>query len=801
MGVYFVFTVKCYCATPIHEKCTNTTGSHTMIARILNVKLLQTLKLKWFLMDKNGSKFSYVTELPFKDYFFCRATDIPILKDQFPDTEFETQGMSPLTHQFEIWKDKQDMMWKVSINNPFTKYLIRSTMEDEHNILLYEADIQYVDLVLKDLNIYSYVEFKNGVPSGVDAPDDFPELKVAYFDFETDDRQSSIVASELEDFAKIDTCRILSASIMDAETEEIFHYVNIDEEKLTQEIADKLNEYHIIQAWNGRGFDFLYLKRIEEMVENFNSDMFIKLDAMLIHAMLNPKERDFVSLDMAGQRYLGLRKIPHDWGFYEAFVRHREALKEYNNRDVYLMHQLEKKFGYAGIVMQTADQIGFLPQKYIYSRYSSIIAVMRVSMDHHDKRIVWKSKSNIPLLDKYEGALVLDSVAGRWKNVIGIDLMSLYNYIIQTFNISPEQISFDENGKHSYDRFDHEGIMPRVLRMFETERNRFKALRNSSTGSEYQRYEQIQAGLKIVLLSIYGGLGARGSTKAKASGKPSGAKSFYNFHCANDTTYHARQIITIAKDVVEQLGYKVVYGDTDSLYIFIGDEDLEVDQVKKILSDIVQHVNNEYVTYLDKYKVPEERRRIQMEAQGWYSPFVLFGKKKYYFAQEIYNAENDHVNEEFIMYSKGIKVVKISEPKFIREFQAVLYRMILNYAPKQEVIDYINTTRILYDRGNYDDKLIFESRISKKISEYKSKTPHIHLAERLINQGSLQEKSILFYVISYTEMKKPVAEIEGSKIHSSGRRYVWDHRIQGWIDEIMELIFGSQEQSSLDSFF
>ncbi len=769
-----------------------------MIYRILNIELLQTLKLKWYLMDSNRNKFSYVTELPFKDYFFVTQNMIEPLKTQFPDTEFE---ISETDYHFAKFKDRNEKAYKVEINNPYTKTNVRIVMEEEHDMLISEGDINYVDLVMKDMDIRDYVTIKDGIVLRADDPDDFPELRVAFYDIETDDRPHILQKSEYEQFAKVDTARILSASICDGQTGEIKHFVHDDEETLLKQIADELNNYEIIQAWNGLEFDFLYFKRFTN-ITGFNHKMFILLDAMKIHEMLNPKERNFVSLDMAGQRYLDIRKIQHAWGFYEAWDKHRDELEVYNNRDVELMYKLEEKFGFSGIVMQTASQIGFLPQRYTYSRYSSIIAIMKMSLDHYGKRIVWKSKSVIPIDEAYEGAVVLDSVKGRHKHVVGIDLASLYNNIIQTWNISPEQLVIYEDGSHDYSRYDHEGLMARALRVFEIDRNKYKVLRNNSEGDEYRLYDQIQSGLKIILLSIYGGLGARGSTRAKESGKPSGAKSFYSWHCANDVTYYARSIILLAKKVVEErLGFEVVYGDTDSLYISLGDMDLDVDAVKTILQTIVDATNEEYAVYLDKFNIPTENRKIEMEAQGYYSPFVLFGKKKYYFAKEVYNAENNFINEELVMYAKGIKAIKLSEPIFVREFQRQLYSMILEYKPLKEVEKFLIEIEQKFHNGEFDDKLVFETKLAKPISEYTNYSMHTLLAKQLIEQGKMQEKSTLFYVVTHTEFGKGVAKLEGSPITRSGRTYVWEKRVEKWVSEIMDMIFYDNMQTGLDDFF
>ena len=753
--------------------------------------------LRWYLKDKNGTKFVKTTKLPFRDYFFCTEKQRDLIYKIMPEKQFAAIEMPP-THKFARFKHKDEKVYAINLHAPYQKKKIAVKLEEETGELVSEADVSYIDLMLKDLGIKTYVKFAGGLPVACGIPEDFPPLRIAYFDFETDDRQRILKESKYESFAKPDVARILSCAVTDALSGETWYYTNEFESFLLEELVERLNKYDVLQAWNGEDFDFKFFKRFKDI--GFNPDMFILLDAMKIHEMLNPKERGHISLDMMAQRYLDVRKIQHEWTFYEGWKEHPEEFEKYNRRDTEIMKQLEDKLGYAGIVLQTAEQVGFLPQKYTYSRYSSIMAIMRMSIDHYGDRIIWKTKSVIPVEEAFQGATVMDSIAGRWKNVVGIDLASLYNNIIQTWNISPEQLLIDGED-HNYNRFDREGIMSKALRQFEVLRNEYKDKRNAATGDSYKLYDQIQAGLKIILLSIYGGLGARGSTRAKEGQAPSGGKSFYNWYCANDVTRYAREIIESAKTVVEEMGYKIVYGDTDSLYIELGEDDLSIEEVKEKLNSIVEATNKHYAEMLEKDEIPVERRRIRMEPQGFYSPFILFGKKKYYFAKEIYNAENDYVNEELEMYAKGVKMIKLSEPMFIREFQERVYKRVLNNQTFDQIERYINKIEHIYIRGNFDSKLIFENKLAKKIEDYATMTPHVRLAAELINKGLMPEKGTLFYKIGHVDAMtgRAVAVVEEEEMQHSGRNYVWEHRIKGWVDEILDLI--DDKQTGLDEFW
>lgn len=787
--------------------------------RLINLKIVAG-KCVWYLQDYHSRVFSLTTKLPFQDYFFATEDQVELIKLHYPRDEKNKKNLFSFAiqselYEFERFEYRDERVWKVRLPHPYMKYDIRSEIEKNYNELVFEADISIVDLILKDLRIYEGVEFANGKVKPCKLPDDFPPLKQIIIDFETDDRIEILRKSEkyTESFAKPDVARIISMSALDPQTEQVTHFCDSDEKKLLMEIKEFLKPYQIIRAWSGRKFDFIMFKRWKFVDIPFNIDKYILIDDMIIHEMMNRKESFYVSLDQAGLRYLDERKIKHKWGFYEAFLHHRKELEEYNNRDVELMHKLEEKFGFTNIIINLGykENVGVLPQHILYSRKPSIQAVMRASLNHYNKRIIWKSKSDIPALDKFEGAFIPTPIAGRHPNVIGIDLISLYNNIIQTLNISPEQFYNNESVKgilkdfppsdplpdryYSYDRYPHEGIMPRVLRIFEEDRNYYKELRNESIGEQYKIYESVQQGLKIVLLSIYGGLGARGSTVSKyAGGHISGAKSFYHWECASDVTALGREILKLTIRVTEEMGYKVIYGDTDSIYFTLGELPLQIEQVKEIIENVVATVNKEAQTILDKYNIPQERRKIKMEAQGWYHPFVLFDKKKHYFARELYNAENKrlHSIDHIEVYAKGVKMAKTSEPEFIKKFQESVYKMALTYRSFGEVMAKIKDEKYLFDIGRYDETLVFETKIKAYLSEA-SDSIAVRLAQDLKAKGKYQEKTSVFYVISHVGIDgKAVGMIEGSPIQRSGRDYVWNQRIKPWIDELLDFVYPSQ---------
>ena len=75
--------------------------------------------------------------------------------------------------------------------------------------------------------------------------------------------------------------------------------------------------------------------------------------------------------------------------------------------------------------------------------------------------------------------------------------------------------------------------------------------------------------------------------------------------------------------------------------------------------------------------------------------------------------------------------------------------------------------------GKYDNDLVFETKLTQLINDYKSNPPHVELARKLIREGKIAEKSTVFYVISSARNGKAIVSEEGTKIDASGRIFFW----------------------------
>jgi DNA polymerase, archaea type len=158
---------------------------------------------------------------------------------------------------------------------------------------------------------------------------------------------------------------------------------------------------------------------------------------------------------------------------------------------------------------------------------------------------------------EYQGGLVIEPKRGLYKNLKIVDVVSLYPSVAILHNISFDTVNCSccisrEDAKVPADIIDkgywickqRDGAFPKKLGEFKEERLRQKMLGN----------EEMQLGLKIL---INGGYGLFGNPVFK----------YADVRVAELITAFGRHTLRRMRDIASNLGFTVVLGDTDSLFL------------------------------------------------------------------------------------------------------------------------------------------------------------------------------------------------------------------------------------------
>ena len=192
-----------------------------------------------------------------------------------------------------------------------------------------------------------------------------------------------------------------------------------------------------------------------------------------------------------------------------------------------------------------------------------------------------------------------------------------------------------------------------------------------------------------------------------------------------------------SKEYLESKGLKVIYGDTDSLFVML--KDISVYDGETQGKKITQELNNFWKNKLKKEFNVESY--LELEFEKYYKKFIITpargtetGAKKRYAGLVIKDGKE---NIEFV----GMEFVRSDWTKLAKEFQVELYEKIFS---GEEVEKWIRDVIKKLKAGEFDDKLIYRKRLRKEVENYTKNVPPHARAAKLLNEP----RDVIYYAIT-----------------------------------------------------
>jgi DNA polymerase-2 len=349
------------------------------------------------------------------------------------------------------------------------------------------------------------------------------------------------------------------------------------------------------------------------------------------------------------------------------------------------------------------------------------------------------------------GGFVLDSLPGMFDHVLVLDFKSLYPSIIRTFFIDPlglalgsaQAISTAASATRTVPgflnaRFVREGhILPQLIEELWQQRDAAKASSD----------EPLSQAIKIIMNSFYGVLGTPGCR-------------FFDARLASSITLRGHQILGRTRDYIEAQGHRVIYGDTDSVFVWIQEANSDADA--ESTGRQLEHDLNLWWrdTIAAEFELKSE---LQLQFETHFKRFLMptvrgsdKGSKKRY-AGIVAGKKGDR------LVFKGLENVRTDWTRLARDFQGELYGRIFRREPYSDYVQEL-TARVL--AGKEDQNLIYRKRLRRRMDEYERNVPPHVQAARLYAERGLpvpSRGSWIDYVITTSGAEpaaKPLAPLD-----------------------------------------
>lgn len=448
------------------------------------------------------------------------------------------------------------------------------------------------------------------------------------------------------------------------------------------------------------------------------------------------------------------------------FEKDLKTLIEYNFKDSFLTLEICKKLDLIKLMCERSVITG-TPLSKVRSPIASLDIMYLKEL--HKRGYVAPSNFNFQDTSPIEGAYVMSPERGFYDDVYVLDFKSLYPSIITTFNLDPftYKSKGDIQAPNGAKFVREPGILPELIRGLAKERERAKKENNKVKSHA----------IKITMNSFYGSIA---SPKCR----------FYNKDIGEAITSFGRTIIQTAKKHMEEQGYKVLYGDTDSIFISSKHSYSSVEEKKREGKTIEKELNSFFEEWVkENYNV---ENHLQIEFEKLFSKFFIASKKRYV------------GYDEFIKKTVfvGMEAIRGDWTDLAKRFQRELIDLIFKETTKEELITYIKNFVSKIKTGEYNDELIYKKKITKPLHMYtKTTPPHVRAAREL----ETFEGRLVKYIMT-NKGPKHVTFIDENTV------YDYDHyvekQLKGVSDDLLEMldidfdeVIESRTQKSLNKFF
>ncbi len=666
--------------------------------------------------------------------------------------------LGPQTERY--FGTEKRIMWKVYTYKPAEIIKVKHALKRALEFKAYEHDIPFKKRFVADMQIPPLSEIKvkeeKGVVSAIKEARSREELdlNMAAFDIETynlrgisNPEEDPIIIITYKDKEEEHFFSTKGANAYPNEASMLEHFDALVKEK----------DIDVLVGYNSSVFDLPYIR---ERAKRLRAKLDILADGRkqhhglieayslkrLVHWDLYPTVRLFSTIGVIKAQRLTLAEVYKAVFGKEKFMVNRAEIWElWDENDIELMRKYA--LGDSRTTFELAEEL--LPLELEIAKLASLslfdasistsgqlVEDMLIYHAAQRKHIIPSKPIETEIARRFanpiEGAYVKLPDPGVYENIAVVDFRSMYPSIIVSYNVDPfTLVSSESKGKSKKSRrAEHEehekheesgkggevwispkghafkkkpkGLIPSVLEELYNKRSKLKDLlkKLEAKNKGSKRYKRIKArvrALKILSNSFYGYLGYARSR-------------WYCRECAESITAWARHHIKETEKMAEKRGFKVLYVDTDSVFLLMGNKKKEdvyafLDEVNKILPG-----------------------KMELDLEDFYTRALFVSKRN----------EGKGAKKKYAMLSesgeikiKGFELVRRDWAKIARDTQKAVLEAILRKGKKEKAMKIVQDVLEKIRKGEFPvDEMVIYTQLKKDPKDYEAKSPELTAAKR-----------------------------------------------------------------------
>lgn len=584
-----------------------------------------------------------------------------------------------------------------------------------------------------------------------------------------------------------------------------------NERALISAFKNKLDEInpHILLGYNSSGFDIPYIVKRASILKVENPFGKVYITPSGLHKNAKVYGRDHVDLYNLSQLFsalgiintdrltlfevykyiFGEEKEDLDKGkIWEIWEENLEKLAKYNLSDAYATLKIGEFF--LPLIYELAKMVNSSLNTVSSSTAGQLVERFLMFEAKNNNLLIPKKPTQMEIearsQSQYEGAYVKMPSPGLYENIVVFDFRSLYPSIIITYNIDPYTLCKEKceeafiSPKGFKFRKSPKGLIPKTLERIFKERVELKKLLKENPPKDEEKKKELEAkqqALKILANSFYGYLGYARSR-------------WYCRECAESITAWGRELIKKTEKMVEERGFKVIYMDTDSLFILL--EGKKKEDALKLLKEI-----NSALPGI-----------IELDLEGFYKRGIFVSKKS-----EEKGAKKKYalLGEDGNIKIRGFELVRRDWSIIARETQKEVLEILLKEGSVEKAIEKVREVIKKVKEGSVPlEKMVIYSRLNKDPENYEVISPELHAAEALSRHRGIKPRKGM--VVGFVITKKGDSISEKALPLELAKDYDWKYYVENQILPAVlkilssvgvtkDVILKGERQSTLNSFF
>jgi len=357
------------------------------------------------------------------------------------------------------------------------------------------------------------------------------------------------------------------------------------------------------------------------------------------------------------------------------------------------------------------------------------------------------------IVSRDKGGMIISPQIGLHENVVALDYDSEYANLIVNHNLSYETVTLEgrrggrgivvqhqqqQQQQKEQQPNKKKGLLVTIVERFLKRRLYFKTLLKQlpKESMEYVWCEQRVNSLKNILVCLYGSTGSL-------------LNRYGNVLAFEEINKMSRDILIKTKDIVQALGYDLIYADTDS--VFLKKKDSTARDYERLIDTLCKETGLSIsIDYHYKFLV-----LLPLEADEKIEAL------KHYFG----------ITYEDKLVVRGIEIRRHDTPNVIKQFQTQLLYTLFDCKDSSEVVKkgYEDALllvtqaidKIMTGEDIQQQDLVISKLLRQDIPKYKSLFPHVSAAIQLSNDTGKHpmKGDTIQYIYTHSQHNNPLCRV------------------------------------------